>query len=155
MFSFCYGAHRLDLENERVWFRVFIPRWLVLKPAIFSTNHRLTFSTAVFSMNAPTNPFSTPDQAYLKKIRCENRWTAAEDKILFAQVLKGGSLKRREISGSSLTFLKPTVARSAGDPLLPHCQDGTINPAERGAHRFSFTFTSRSNSMLIPGGFIP
>ena len=34
-FSFCYGARGLDLENERIWFQVFIPRYPVLKLASF------------------------------------------------------------------------------------------------------------------------
>lgn len=86
-------------------------------------------------MNAPIDFASTPHQAGPRKIRCENRWTAAEDKILFAQVLKGWSPKCHRIPVSSLTPLKQTVARSAGDLWLLRCQEGTTNPAGRGTYR--------------------
>ena len=94
-------------------------------------------------MNAPAVSAPLFDQAYLKKARCENRWTAAEDRILFAQVLKGGFPNCRQVPALPLTFPKPTVARSAGDPWLPHCQEGTINPVGRGAYPLSFSFSSR------------
>lgn len=42
-------------------------------------------------MNALPYSASPSDEAWVKKSRCENRWTASEDKILFAQVLKGDS----------------------------------------------------------------
>ena len=45
-------------------------------------------------MNAPAIPTQTFDDACTRKTRYENRWTAAEDKILLAQVLKGDSLLR-------------------------------------------------------------
>ena len=72
-------------------------------------------STTLLSMNALTNSAQTFDETCVKKARCENRWTAAEDKILFAQVLKGKSLVSRLVSQFSLTRLKPMVARSVGD----------------------------------------
>lgn len=85
-------------------------------------------------MNALTNSAQAFDETCAKKARCENRWTAAEDKILFAQVLKGKSLVCRLVSEISLTPLKPMAARSVGDLWPPRYQEGTTSPAGRGIY---------------------
>ena len=89
-FRFCYGAEGFDLGNEHIWPPVFIPRRLVLKHPSLSFTLRPAFSfTLIVSMNAPTEPMQAFNVACARKTRCENRWTAPEDKILLAQVLKG------------------------------------------------------------------
>jgi hypothetical protein len=111
------------------------PMGPVLKPARF----RLTAvssppCTSASSMNALTDSAPTFGETCGRKIRCENRWTAAEDKVLFAQVLKGDFPMCCRIPVVLLTLLKPTAARSAGDRWLLRCQAGTISRAGRGTY---------------------
>ena len=83
-------------------------------------------------MNTPAAPTTALDQAGARKTRYENRWTAAEDKILLAQILKGDSPLQPEAPAIRLTYPKLTAARFAGDPSPQRCQEGTTNPAGRG-----------------------
>ena len=66
-------------------------------------------------MYAPADSPPAFDETCVRKARRENRWTAAEDKVLLAQVLTGDSLLHPQTSAIPLTCLKPTVARSTGD----------------------------------------
>lgn len=98
--------------------------------------------TTLLSMNSLTNSAQTFDETCVKKVRCENRWTAAEDKVLFAQVLKGKSLVCRLVSEFSLTRLKPMVARFVGDLWPSRYREGTTNPVGRGVYPLFLTFLS-------------
>ena len=107
-------------------------------------------------MNAP--PVSAPifDEACPRKTRCENRWTAAEDKILLAQVLKGDSPATLDSDPyPQLTSPKLTAARSAGDLSLPRCQEGTTSPAGRGTFSLALSSSYVPIRPLVPDGFIP
>lgn len=101
--------------------------------------HGRIFSTLSLSMNAPMVPtVPVSDETCVRKSRCENRWTAAEDKVLLSQVLKGNSPLRRRTPTFSLTYSQLTVARSAGDLSLPHCQGEITSLAGRGTYPSSF-----------------